>query len=93
MGGAGNAHGVSIAAEPRSNSLIVRTSGGTRLAAVRDLVTRLDQPTAGSGNIHVVYLKNADAVKLAQQHPQYLAKQLQEFKSGQRGNAPDVLGG
>ncbi|MFZ9137377.1 MAG: c-type cytochrome, partial [Hylemonella sp.] len=25
--------------------------------------------------------------KLAQQHPQYLAKQLQEFKSGQRGNA------
>lgn len=66
VGGAGNAHGVSIAAEPRSNSLIVRTSGGTRLAAVRDLVTRLDQPTAGSGNIHVVYLKNADAIKLAQ---------------------------
>lgn len=25
--------------------------------------------------------------KLAQQHPQYLAKQLQEYKSGQRGNA------
>ena len=60
------ASGLSIAAEPRSNSLIVRTTGGTRLAAVRDLVARLDQPTAGSGNIHVVYLKNADAIKLAQ---------------------------
>ncbi len=58
--------GLSIAVEPRSNSLIVRASGGTRLSAVRDLIAKLDQPTAGSGNIHVVYLKNADATKLAQ---------------------------
>ena len=58
--------GLSIAVEPRSNSLIVRTSGATRLSAVRDLIAKLDQPTAGSGNIHVVYLKNADASKLAQ---------------------------
>ena len=62
----GSAGGLSIAAESRSNSLIVRTTGGVRLAAVRDLVAKLDQPTAGSGNIHVVYLKNADATKLAQ---------------------------
>ena len=62
----GGAGGLSIAAEPRSNSLIVRSSVNTRLAAVRDLVAKLDQPTAGSGNIHVVYLKNADAAKLAQ---------------------------
>ena len=65
-GTAGAAAGLSIAAEPRSNSLIVRTFGGTRIATVRDLVAKLDQPTAGSGNIHVVYLKNADAIKLAQ---------------------------
>jgi general secretion pathway protein D len=58
--------GLSISAEPRSNSLIVRTAGAARLTAVRDLVAKLDQPTAGSGNIHVVYLKNADATKLAQ---------------------------
>ena len=62
----GNAGGLSIAAESRSNSLIVRTTGGVRVAAVRDLVAKLDQPTVGSGNIHVVYLKNADATKLAQ---------------------------
>jgi general secretion pathway protein D len=37
------------------------------VALVRSLVERLDQPSSAeaAGNIHVVYLKNADAVKLA----------------------------
>ncbi|MBS0466278.1 MAG: type II secretion system secretin GspD [Proteobacteria bacterium] len=56
--------------EPRSNALVVRAANPARLALVRSLVARLDQPaapgsSAASGNIHVVYLKNADAVKLA----------------------------
>lgn len=56
--------------EPRSNALIVRAANPARLALVRSLVARLDQPaapgsSAATGNIHVVYLKNADAVKLA----------------------------
>ncbi|MBS0506701.1 MAG: type II secretion system secretin GspD [Proteobacteria bacterium] len=59
-----------LLAEPRSNALIVRAANPARLALVRSLVARLDQPaapgsSAASGNIHVVYLKNADAVKLA----------------------------
>ena len=57
-----------IVAEPRSNALVLRAANPARLALVRSLVTRLDQPTAGAqaaGNIHVVYLKNADAVALA----------------------------
>ena len=59
-----------LLAEPRSNSLIVRAANPARLALVRSLVAKLDQaPVVGSsaatGNIHVVYLKNADAVKLA----------------------------
>ncbi|HSO45304.1 MAG TPA: type II secretion system secretin GspD, partial [Rhodoferax sp.] len=59
-----------LIAEPRSNSLILRASNGAQLALVRSLVSRLDQPEAGSnngaaGNIHVVYLKNADATKMA----------------------------
>lgn len=65
-GSMNSAGSLTIAAETRSNSLIVRTSGGMRLTQVRELVAKLDQPTAGSGNIHVVYLKNADATKLAQ---------------------------
>ena len=59
-----------LLAESRSYSLIVRAANPARLALVRSLVAKLDQaPIVGSsaatGNIHVVYLKNADAVKLA----------------------------
>ncbi|MDO8377298.1 MAG: secretin N-terminal domain-containing protein, partial [Aquabacterium sp.] len=56
-----------VVAEPRSNTLIVRAANPARLNLVRSLVERLDQPSAqtASGNIYVVYLKNADAAKLA----------------------------
>ncbi len=56
-----------LVAEPRSNSLVLRAANPARLALVRSLVARLDQPTSdvASGNIHVVYLKNANAVSLA----------------------------
>jgi general secretion pathway protein D len=59
-----------LIAEPRSNTLILRAANGAQLALARSLVARLDQPDAGSssgaaGNIHVVYLKNADATKIA----------------------------
>lgn len=56
-----------IVAEPRSNSVIIRAANPARLALVRSLVMRLDRPGSdrASGNIHVVYLKNADATSLA----------------------------
>ena len=56
-----------ILAEPRSNSLVVRAANAARMNLVRSLVQQLDQPGAQSanGNIHVVYLKNAEAVRLA----------------------------
>ena len=62
-----NAYKTTILAEPRSNSLVVRAANPARLALVRSLAERLDRPTSdsASGNIHVVYLKNADAVQLA----------------------------
>ena len=59
----------SIVVEPRSNSLIVRTANPARLATVKGLIDKLDRPIPGggpAGNIWVVYLKNADAVKLAE---------------------------
>ena len=69
-GGAGAAdasYKTTLIAEPRSNSLVLRAANPARLALVRNLVARLDQPSSAnvSGNIHVVYLKNADAVALA----------------------------
>ncbi len=67
-----------LLAEPRSNSLILRAANPARLALVRTLVEKLDQGAfensstgahqgkdTASGNIYVVYLKNADATKLA----------------------------
>ena len=56
-----------LIAEPRSNALILRAANPTRLALARSLVSKLDQPASdnASGNIYVVYLKNADATKLA----------------------------
>jgi general secretion pathway protein D len=56
-----------IISEPRSNSLIVRTANAARFALVKTLVAKLDQPSSpnASGNVHVVFLRNADALKLA----------------------------
>ena len=62
------AAGSVILVDARSNSLIVRAANPARLSLVRSLVEKLDQPStlnSGMGNIWVVYLKNADAVKLA----------------------------
>jgi general secretion pathway protein D len=66
--GGGASAGVSVLADPRSNALIIRATTGAKLAHVRSIVERLDRPAQGSGangNIWVVYLKNADAVRLA----------------------------
>jgi general secretion pathway protein D len=56
-----------VISEPRSNSLIIRTANVARLALIKSLVVKLDQPSSQSaaGNVHVVFLKNADALKLA----------------------------
>ena len=63
----GGGSGVSVLADPRSNALIIRAANPARLAATRALIERLDRPGLGgpAGLIHVVYLKNADAGKLA----------------------------
>nr|WP_316643539.1 type II secretion system secretin GspD [uncultured Roseateles sp.] len=58
---------VSVLADSRSNSLILRAPNPARLAATRAIIEKLDRPMGddAAGNIRVVYLKNADAVKLA----------------------------
>ena len=59
--------GLTVMADPRSNSLILRAANPARLATVRALIERLDRPGVGgpAGSIYVVHLKNADAPKLA----------------------------
>lgn len=61
--------GAVVMADARTNTLMVRAQNAARLSLVRSVIQRLDRPgTAGVGGsgIHVVYLRNADAVKLAQ---------------------------
>jgi general secretion pathway protein D len=61
---AGNA--MLIAADGRSNSLLVRTDNQGKLETLRAMVAQLDTPSAGMSNLQVVHLRNADATKLAE---------------------------
>ena len=54
-----------ILSEPRTNSILIRSSSAERVRQVRILVARLDAPGNKNGNIWVVPLKNAEASKLA----------------------------
>jgi general secretion pathway protein D len=63
----GGGQRLTVLAEPRTNALILRAPSQAQLSLVRALVAQLDQPTAGgdTGNIYVVHLKNAEAVRVA----------------------------
>ncbi len=65
QGGAAGGSG-SVMADPRSNALIVRASNPAKLMQLRAMIAKLDQPSSDTGgSIRVIYLKNADAVRLA----------------------------
>ena len=64
--GAADPGKISVLADARTNSLIVRAPSQARANLAKSLIARLDLPTAQPGNVHVVYLRNADATKLAQ---------------------------
>ena len=54
-----------LMSDTRTNSLLLRTDSPARIAQVNGLVAMLDVKTSTPGNIHVVYLKNAEAAQLA----------------------------
>ena len=56
---------VTVTADPRTNSLLLRASSGSRLEAAKQLAHSLDAATSQPGNMHVVTLRNADATRLA----------------------------
>jgi general secretion pathway protein D len=57
---------VAVSVDPRTNSLLVRADNPTLAKRIRDLAAGMDVPSASGGNIHVVYLKNAEATRLAE---------------------------
>ena len=64
--GAGDSGRMVLLSDPRTNSILVKAPSNARANLVKSIIEKLDQPTALPGNVHVVYLKNAEAVKLAQ---------------------------
>lgn len=56
---------VVVMADPRSNSVLLRSSSPGRTRLARQLVEKLDRAQDESGNLHVVYLRNAQANQLA----------------------------
>ena len=46
--------------------MIIRAPTTARANLARTLIAKLDKPTLVPGNVHVVYLRNAEATKLAQ---------------------------
>ncbi len=55
-----------IHVEPRSNSILVRADDASRLARIRELAAKIDAATDIPGSVHVISLKNAEAVKVAE---------------------------
>jgi general secretion pathway protein D len=63
---AGEADRVTILPDLRTNSLLVRAENIGAISDLRAFIDKLDVPAKVSGNTRVVYLRNADATKLAE---------------------------
>lgn len=57
---------VQIIADARTNSVLLRSENPMRLARAKSLIEQLDTPTSKTGNVHILYLKNAEAARVAQ---------------------------
>jgi general secretion pathway protein D len=64
--GPGAAPRVALTVDARTNSLLVRADHPAVAKRIQELADSLDLPSAAGGNIHVVYLKNAQADRLAE---------------------------
>lgn len=57
---------IAVVGDPRSNSIIIRAGSPERTELARNLIYKLDNAQSNPSNMHVVYLRNAQAGKLAQ---------------------------
>jgi general secretion pathway protein D len=62
----GAAPRATVSVDTRTNSLLVRADNPALTKRLQELAERMDLPTAAGGNIRVVYLKNAQADRLAE---------------------------
>lgn len=78
---------VSVMADARTNSLMLRASNKARLESAKQLVAQLDAPSSQPGNMHVVHLRNASAVQLAKTLRGMLGKGGSSGSSAESSNA------
>ncbi|RDU98515.1 type II secretion system secretin GspD [Trinickia dinghuensis] len=78
---------VTVMADPRTNSLMLRASNKSRLDMAKQLVAQLDAPSSQPGNMHVVHLRNANAVALAKTLRGMLGKGGSSGNSAETSNA------
>ncbi|CAB3707117.1 Secretin GspD 2 [Achromobacter insuavis] len=57
---------IAVVADPRSNSVLIRAGSPARTRLARDLITKLDAQQNRAGNLHVVYMRNAQATRIAE---------------------------
>ncbi|MDP9881276.1 general secretion pathway protein D [Variovorax boronicumulans] len=74
-----------VLADPRSNSIVIRSSSPGRTALARELIGKLESAQGDPGNLHVVYLRNAQAV--------HLANVLRGLLTGESGDQSATGGG
>ncbi len=76
---------ITVVADARTNSLIIRSGSPSRTQLARNLIAQLDTPEAGQSNMHVVTLRNAEAARLAEV--------LRGVLTGQSSNTAGNVGG
>ena len=76
---------IAVVADPRSNSVLVRSGSPARTRLARDLILKLDAQQNRAGNLHVVYMRNAQATRIAEV--------LGGLLTGQANSAPGAAGG
>ena len=81
-----------VSPDARTNSLLIRSDNPARISRVRSLVTQMDTPSSASGNMHVVYLRNAEAIKLAETLRAILSGEARSAQTAVPGQPP-VAGG
>ena len=81
---------IAVVADPRSNSVLVRAGSPARTRLARDLIMKLDAQQTRAGNLHVVYMRNAQATRIAEVLGGLLAAFiLLQIAQGQAGFAID----
>lgn len=84
---------INVVGDPRSNSIIIRAGSPERTELARNLIYKLDNAQSNPSNMHVVYLRNAQAGKLAQSLRGLLTGESESGVSDEARNKLSAMGG